>query len=198
MRRIHLAAAVAIVFACAALVAVGSNAAKSSRDVSIPANVDVSQRHLNESEETIAVNPTNPNNIVMVSNIGHLEAGLTSGMFEGVSFDGGLTWTRKLIGTGGSDPLGDACCDPSLSFDQYGNLFLTYLYETENVVPVALSTDGGLNFKLLTINVAPPSGTPTKASGDSRGLFRFVDQPTITSGAGAVWLVVNAGGPLFA
>src|SRR5205823_10093684 len=38
----------------------------------------------------------------------------------------------------------------------------------------------------------------TKASGDNRGLFRFVDQPTITTGAGEVWVVVNAGGPMFA
>ncbi|HET7522640.1 MAG TPA: hypothetical protein VFJ79_00695, partial [Acidimicrobiales bacterium] len=85
-----------------------------------PVNVDISQRHLNESEEAIAVNPTNPNNIVTVTNIGHGEAGLTAGMFEGVSFDGGKTWTTKLIGLGAGDPLGDACCDPSLSFDQHG------------------------------------------------------------------------------
>jgi hypothetical protein len=45
----------------------------------VPANVDVSQRHLNESEEEIAVNPTNPNNIVIFTNIGHAEAGLTAG-----------------------------------------------------------------------------------------------------------------------
>src|SRR5205823_11025153 len=80
-----------------------------------------------ESEEAIAVNPTNPQNIVTVTNVGHSEAGRTAGMFEGVSFDGGATWTRKLIALGGGDPLGDACCDPSLSFDRYGNLFLTYL-----------------------------------------------------------------------
>src|SRR5689334_4076825 len=84
-----------------------------------PANVDVSQRHLNESEEAIAVNPVNPDNIVTVTNVGHAEAGLTAGMFEGISFDGGKTWTRKLIALGGSDPLGDGCCDPSLSFDKY-------------------------------------------------------------------------------
>ena len=49
--------------------------------VASPVNVDVSQRHLNESEEAIAVNPTNPNNIVTVTNVGHAEAGLTAGMF---------------------------------------------------------------------------------------------------------------------
>jgi hypothetical protein len=54
-----------------------------------PANVDISQRHLNESEEAIAVNPVNPDNIVTVTNVGHGEAGLAAGMFEGVSFDCG-------------------------------------------------------------------------------------------------------------
>src|SRR5512133_4382290 len=106
-----------------------------------PANVDVSQRHLNESEEAIAVNPTNPNNIVVFTNVGHAEAGLTAGMFLGVSFDGGKSWTRRLVGLGAGDPLGDTCCDPSLSFDRYGNLFMTYLYQVENQVPVAPSTD---------------------------------------------------------
>jgi len=165
----------------------------------IPTNVDVSQRHLNESEEAIAVNPTNPNNIVIVTNIGHREAGLTAGMFKGVSFDGGSTWTTTLIGLGtAGDVLGDACCDPTLSFDEFGNLFMSYLYQTENVVPVALSTDGGLTFSLVANIVAPPSGTPTKSSSDNRGLFRFVDQPTITAAKGEVWVIFNAGGPLFA
>jgi len=48
--------------------------------VAPPVNIDVSQRHLNESEEAIAVNPVNPANIVMVTNVGHAEAGLTAGM----------------------------------------------------------------------------------------------------------------------
>jgi hypothetical protein len=196
MRRIRVAGAAVIVLAWAALAVAGGGAAKLSRAVSVPANVDVSQRHLNESEEAVAVNPTNPNNIVIVSNVGHREAGLSAGMFEGVSFDGGATWTTRLIGN--NDQLGDACCDPTLSFDQYGNLFMSYLYQAENEVPVALSTDGGLTFKLVANIVAPPKGTPTKAAGDSRGLFRFVDQPTITTGAGEVWVVFNAGGPMVA
>jgi hypothetical protein len=162
-----------------------------------PVNVDVSQRHLNESEEAIAVNPVNPGNIVTVTNVGHAEAGLTAGMFEGVSFDGGKTWTRKLIALGPGDPLGDGCCDPSLSFDSHGNLFMTYLYEVEDQVPVALSTDGGLTFHVIA-NISQASLPAKKSGGDNRGLFRFVDQPTITAAHNEVWVVFNAGGPMAA
>jgi hypothetical protein len=127
---------------------------------------------------------------VIVSNVVEPAAG----MFAAVSFDGGTTWATRLIGD--NDNLGAACCDPSLSFDGFGNLFLTYLYNVGNIVPVALSTDGGLNFTLLG-NIANPS-TQTAASSERRGLFRFVDQPTIVAGKGEVWVVFNAGGPLVA
>jgi hypothetical protein len=158
----------------------------------IPPNVNVSQRPGNESEEAIAVNPTNPNNIVIFTNI----AEGTNGMFLATSFDGGLTWTRDIVGD--NDNLGDTCCDPSLSFDEYGNLFMTYLYNTDAAVPVALSTDGGLTFTVIT-NIAKPAGlAKTKATRDERGLFRFVDQPTIIAGHGEVWVIFNAGGPMFA
>jgi hypothetical protein len=83
-----------------------------------PKNIDVSQLSNNESEETIAVNPTNPNNIVIVTNVVVPAAGL----FAAVSFDGGSTWTQRIVGN--NDNLGAACCDPSLSFDEFGNLFL--------------------------------------------------------------------------
>jgi hypothetical protein len=59
-----------------------------------PTNVDVSQRLGNESEEAVAVNPTNPNNIVVVTNVGHAEAGLTAGMLEGVS-----DWSVSILTT---------------------------------------------------------------------------------------------------
>jgi hypothetical protein len=194
MRRLRVLQFVFAPLTAAALVCVGSPAASAAPP---PANVDVSQRHFNESEEAIAVNPTNPNNIVIVTNVGHVEAGLSAGMFEGVSFDGGKTWTRKLIGLGGSDPLGDACCDPSLSFDRYGNLFLTYLFQVEDEVPIALSTDGGLTFRVVA-RISAADLPAKKSSGDTRGLFRFVDQPTITAAQNEVWVVFNAGGPLVA
>src|SRR4029450_2863336 len=108
--------------------------------------------------------------------------GLAAGVFLAVSFDGGATWTRRLVGN--NDNLGDACCDPSLAFDEYGNLFTPYLYQVQNVVPVALSTDGGLTFSVIANIGAPPKTTSSKTSGDNRGLFRFVDQPTITAAKG--------------
>jgi BNR/Asp-box repeat protein len=185
---------IALAALAAALIALpGDIASARTLTLSTPPNVDVSQRLGNESEEAIAVNPTNPNNIVIFTNI----AEGVNGMFLAVSFDGGLTWDRRIVGEG-SDVFGDTCCDPSLSFDEYGNLFMTYLYNVENTVPVALSTDGGLNFSIIA-KIAKPARSAGRALGaERRGLFRFVDQPTIIAGHGEVWVVFNAGGPMFA
>ena len=164
-----------------------------SAQAPLPPNVDVSQRVGNESEEAIAVNPTNPDNIVIFTNI----AEGVNGMFLGVSFDGGQTWTHQIVGTG--DPVfGDSCCDPSAAFDQYGNLFLSWLYNVDQVVPIALSTDGGLTFQLIAQIANPNTTSGTKSTRSERGLFRFVDQETVTIGAGEVWVTFNAGGPIFA
>ena len=105
------------------------------------------------------MNPTDPQNIVTVANV----AEGVSGMFEGVSFDGGQTWKTSIIADepNSSIGLGDSCCDPSLSFDEYGNLFLTYLYESEGTLPIALSTDGGLTWSAP----AAPQGTPSGLGG---------------------------------
>jgi hypothetical protein len=188
MRQILLIANL-IVLAALAVVFSPSATAKSGT----PANVNVSQRVGNESEEAIAVNPTNPKNIVIFTNI----AEGVNGMFLAVTFDGGKTWTRRIVGEG-NDVLGDTCCDPSLSFDEYGNLFMTYLYNVEVAVPVALSTDGGLSFNVIAKIAAPAGLSKTRAARDERGLFRFVDQPTIIAGHGEVWVTFNAGGPMFA
>ncbi|MBO0775518.1 MAG: exo-alpha-sialidase [Actinobacteria bacterium] len=201
MYRLRFPVLVVAVLTAAGLAAApaGASPARAGSRVAVttPANVDISQRHLNESEETVAVNPVNPRNIVTVTNVGHGEAGLPAGMLEGLSFDGGKTWTTKLIALGGNDPLGDACCDASLSFDRYGNLFMTYLYEVEDQVPVALSTDGGLTFHVIA-NISRADLPARKRNGDNRGLFRFVDQPTITAAQGEAWVVFNAGGPMAA
>src|SRR6266705_1851428 len=179
--------------AVTALTMVALSGSATSPKSSTPQNVDVSQRLGNESEEAIAVNPTNRNNIVIFTNI----AEGVNGMFLAVSFNGGQTWSRRIVGEG-NDVFGDTCCDPSLSFDEYGNLFMTYLYNMENTVPVALSTDGGLTFNIIAKIAKPASLAGRNLGGERRGLFHFVDQPTITAAKGQVWVVFNAGGPIFA
>jgi hypothetical protein len=105
-------------------------------------NLNVSRMPENQAETTIAINPTNPDNIAMASNT---EGGYA--LFEAYSFDGGATWHPQLVADG-DDDLGFACCDPSMAFDQFGNLFLVYLDRSAhggNVksTQIALSTDGG-------------------------------------------------------
>ena len=159
--------------------------------MAIPNNIDLSQRPANESEEAVAVNPNNPQDIVMVSNVDVPEAGL----FEAYTTDGGATWTRSLIGD--NDNLGAACCDPSLSWDADGNLFLAYLYNVGNVVPIALSTDGGATFNVIAGIVKPAKDGPP-AGERGRKTYRYTDQPTITAAEGEVWVVFNGGGPMIA
>jgi hypothetical protein len=115
---------IASLFAITAVAMVVLSGRAASPKSSTPQMVNVSQRLGNESEEAIAVNPTNPNNIVIFTNI----AEGVNGMFLAVSFNGGDTWSGRIVGEG-NDVFGDTCCDPSLSFDEYGNLFMTYLYK---------------------------------------------------------------------
>ena len=167
--------------------------ARSTINVSNYPNVNVSHRLGNESEEAIAVNPTNPNNIVIFTNIAEGEAG----MFLAVTFDGGLTWTTDIVGER-DDVFGDTCCDPSAAFDEYGNLFLSYLYNVENTVPILLSTDGGITFELIAKIAKPVDSLISPSGAERHGLFRYVDQETVTAGNGQVWVVFNAGGPMVA
>ena len=135
MRHTPLRRSVSLV--CAALVSLLGAAGTAAAVTPIAGpNVDVSQRVGNEAETTIATNPTDPDNVAIVSNIQ-----FGRGLLSAASDDGGATWTTDIIGNG--DELGVACCDPSLAFDDYGNLFLTYLDFKAKRVQAALSTDGG-------------------------------------------------------
>jgi hypothetical protein len=124
-----------------------------------------------QNECAIAKNPTNKLQLFAACN------NSTGGLFAARSTDGGLTWTYpdadKTIADGdaGQGPL--ACCDPTLAWDTFGNLFITYLGNA-NTVETILSTDGGLTFTNL-ITFGPAS----------------VDQPTVAVGAGQIWIVWN-------
>ena len=155
----------------------------------VPANVDASARHGNEAEDAIAVNPTNPQNVVTMATL----PDVPSGLFQGVSFDGGRTWTRKVIGTGGR--LGEICCDQQLAWDPSGNLWMVYLLNTSGNVPVAVSTDGGLTFTKVaeivptrpTGSRAPQGAAARRRGGASRGAAS-ADQPSIAAGPHSVWV----------
>jgi hypothetical protein len=154
-----------------------------------PPNFDVSRTPGNEAENAIAVNPTNPGNVVAMSVLPDVESGIA----VGVSFDGGNSWSTRIIGQG--DALGEICCDQQLAFDRYGNLWMTYLLNTTGNVPVALSTDGGLTFHEVTeIVPTKPTGSrsPTNASPPKSrkapGTHAEADQPSIATGPGSVWV----------
>ncbi|HJT78478.1 MAG TPA: sialidase family protein, partial [Gemmataceae bacterium] len=134
--------------------------------------VNISKRIGNQQESTIAVNPTDPAQLCVVSNV----ESSTPGVFTAYSGDAGATWTGRILGSGtgmGGDGLPDACCDPQSAWDSFGNLFVTYLDVDDNAVQLLLSTDGGKTFALAK-TFTDAGGTP--------------DQPSIAVGAGSVWL----------
>src|SRR5213083_2201885 len=135
-----------------------------------PSNINVTAMPGNEAENAIAVNPTNPSNVVAMSTLPDVVAGLA----VGVSFNDGQTWTRRVIGTAG-DPLGEICCDQQLAWDRFGNLWMTYLVNTSGDVLVALSTDGGSSFTKVADIVT-----------------KFGDQPSIAVGPNSVWVSYTA------
>jgi hypothetical protein len=174
----------------AVALSVSMSASASAAPVPIPPNYDSSAMHGNEAEDAIAVNPTNPLNVVTMATLPNV----VSGLFEGVSFDGGKTWTRKVIGTGA--PLGEICCDEQLAWDRFGNLWMTYLVNTNGHVFVAVSTDGGLTFTKAaevvpttpTGSRAPSGATPKLPRPRSNNPHISGDQPSISAGANSVWV----------
>ncbi|MEA2554760.1 MAG: hypothetical protein QOI60_91 [Actinomycetota bacterium] len=169
-------------------------------EASVPTNVNVSRLKNNQSEAAIAVDPTDPQNVVVVSNLEH-----NYGLMLGVSHNGGATFKRRPFanGTYPAHSYGQACCDPSMSWDEFGNLFLTWLDATDfSIIRGARSSDGGDNWTQITpYQPTPPPGAavtqglPTRSEDpDDRG--SSVDQPTVTTGPGAVWMVWNNKGSM--
>src|SRR5262249_52379625 len=105
--------------------------------------VNVSQRAGYEGEPVIAVDPNDPRRQLVASNT---EISRTHhALFTAYSQDGGRTWQgRREIANGGDKfPLADS--NPDAVFDEFGNLFLTYLTTDFHIV-VLLSTNGGQSF----------------------------------------------------
>src|SRR6478609_6723973 len=85
--------------------------------LSVGANVNISHSNHSEAEGAITIDPTNSKRMFMFSNDAQ------GGMFSSYTVDAGKTWKNRIIANG-KDRLPPACCDPSASFDQFGNLYI--------------------------------------------------------------------------
>jgi hypothetical protein len=146
---------------------------------------DVSAKSGSDSECATAKNPINPNQVFAFCNT------TGTGMLAARSTDGGASWfypdpSDKTIVDGDPGQGPNACCDPTLAWDTFGNLYITYLGAGASVETI-LSTDGGGTFT----NLVTFTGS--------------VDQPTVvaanTTQPGApvaVWIVWNQSGSMVA
>jgi hypothetical protein len=141
---------------------------------------NLSQKLGDDSECAIAKNPTNKNQLFALCNVA-----ASGGLFEARSINLGATWiypdAGKTIADGDAGQGPTACCDPTLAWDTFGNLFITYIDSTLNHIVTLLSIDGGATFTNLA-SFGPAS----------------VDQPTVAAEAGSVWIVWNQGGSMVA
>ena len=148
------------------------------------ADVNISQKAGSDSECAVAKNPTNPLQLFTFCNT----AG--AGMLAARSTDGGVTWiypdpSDKTIADGDPGQGPAACCDPSLAWDTFGNLFITYLNTNATTVEILLSTDAGATF------------TPLATFAGSVDQQTVVAANTTAPGAPvAVWLVWNQSGSM--
>lgn len=143
----------------------------------VGSNMNVTRSVNNQTETTIAINPQNPQNLFVAVNggfnYGSGHAGLPIVFYYTVN--GGTSWATSDVSA-----LPISCCDPSSTWDNFGNLFLTYL-ATMGPAVVALSTNGGAHFDFIYQSTGYP------------------DQPTITTGPGgalapgSVWLTYASG-----
>jgi hypothetical protein len=145
--------------------------------LSVGPNIDVNKEIGNQSEAIDAVDPTNPLRVFVAAN----ENDIFPGCMVSFSTDGGVTWNPRTLGDG-TDNLPLYRSDPRVAFDEFGNLFFSYLTQqtpgsdTPLLTVLLLSTDGGKSF--------------TELKDTSRPLA--FDHPEMTAGHGSVWVTYSA------
>ena len=133
---------------------------------------DASRTAVNENSTTVAADPTDPTRRFMASN----KEGF-AGLEVAFSTDGGSIWHARVIADD-KDILPTAFGYPQAAFDQFGNLYLTYIDSTQKVIVVALSQDGGQTFTKLT----------AAASSDGVGPPAIATGPGAVAGTATVWI----------
>jgi len=150
--------------------------------LTVGTNANITAMTNNQTETTIAVNPTNPQNLFAGANGGYTysPAKLPLPSVFCYSTNGGANWKPSDLSA-----LPPVCCDQSTSWDEFGNLFLAYAASSGPAV-VALSTNGGASFTVLYQSAGVP------------------DQPTVTTGPGgnyapgSVWVTYASSSGLVA
>ncbi len=151
-------------------------------------NINLSQAPGNQYEPAVAINPADPTEMFIAAR------NETGGLAIAHSRDAGISWAHKIIAISPIPAAGDlprAYGNVSLAWDSFGNLFITYLVQgstrSASYVGLALSTDGGQNFK-SPVSTAPVLLLP------ATNLPLAGDQPTVAVGPGSngapgsVWL----------
>jgi hypothetical protein len=117
--------------------------------MNVSADVNVSGLVECKSEVTIDINPTNPNNQVIV---GHADPFSTMNTFY--TLDGGETWTLVPLSDDEDGLTGWKRGDPTVAFDENGNVYVGYGVvpedESQVTVVVAKSTNGGQDYTQFT------------------------------------------------
>jgi hypothetical protein len=131
--------------------------------VVVGANVNISKLIDNQAESTIAIDPTNANNVFAASithhgglvgtfdpnvNVQGIKVNHKLGFFAATSGNAGAAWNGRIMATGGPTEasvqersLPAAFNDPQAAFDDYGNLYLTY--RTDVLQQFGTATAGG-------------------------------------------------------
>src|SRR5439155_25594710 len=139
-----------------------------------------------EVEPFVAVNPTNPNNVVGVFQQDRWSNGGARGLTVASSMDGGTTWTRTFAHfskcSGGTPANGgdyDRASDPWLSFGPDGRAYQVSLsfnaLNNENAVLGSYSTNGGDTWS--------EPWPIIRDSGDRDVAYAFNDKESVTADA---------------
>jgi hypothetical protein len=140
-----------------------------------------------EVEPRVAVNPTNPNNVIGVWQQDRWSNGGAHGLVAGYSFDGGKSWHESFAHfsdcAGGTVANGgdfERASDPWITFAPNGDAYQISLSATFNTslqpvsgVLVSKSTDGGATWS--------EPNTLRRDSGRESGFFFFNDKESITA-----------------
>src|SRR3989441_2912852 len=119
-------------------------------------DIQVSTSTLPQNEPSIALNPSNPQYLVVGANDQLSSGAVWLAVYA--SSDSGLTWTNGLIPNTGILAGFQEASDPAVSFSQNGTLYYSGVVfnvqrntAVDGTIFVSKSTDGGSSFLLTTI-----------------------------------------------